>query len=68
MLLNSGVSANILESSSVDMSELLSSNREGDDGLSQELQNLRLHEEALKNDDSFDPHILDDPPGLIEFD
>lgn len=66
MLLNSGVAASLLESSGVDVNELLSSNREGDDGLSQELRNLRLHEDALRNADSFDPHILDEPPGILQ--
>lgn len=65
MLLSSGVAANILESSGVDVSELLSSSLEGDDGLSQEIRNLHLQEEALKNEDSFDPHILDDPPDAL---
>ncbi|XP_034239926.1 alpha- and gamma-adaptin-binding protein p34-like [Thrips palmi] len=65
MLLNSSVAANLMESSGVDMDELLSSNRDGDEGLGEELRNLRLHEEALKNDNSFDPHILDDPPDAL---
>ena len=64
MLLNPSAASNILSSNSVDVSEFLANGHEGDDGLGQELQNLRLHDQALKNGNSFDPHVLDEPPGL----
>lgn len=64
MLLNPSAASDILSSNGVDVSELLGNGHEGDDGLSQELQSLRLHEEALKSGISFDP-LLDEPPGLL---
>ncbi|KAJ1525901.1 hypothetical protein ONE63_009090 [Megalurothrips usitatus] len=58
ILLNPSTNSNTI-------SDLLSDGQDGDDGLSIELQNLRLREEALKTGKSFDPHILDEPTGML---
>ncbi|KAE8752537.1 hypothetical protein FOCC_FOCC000659 [Frankliniella occidentalis] len=62
LLLNPGANFRSLSPSDVDFSELLANSEAGDDGLSQELQNLRLNQEALDSGHGFDPNILDEPP------